>query len=907
MNERHAKWHLMTAKAVLAQLHTDAACGLSRKAARSRFKKDGANALFDPPKKGVWETVRPLVLDPAILLMLFSILLSLCFLAILQGLAVLLLLIGLSLFCVRILQNIGATKGGIAKYRIPTVRVIREGKLLSISARRVVMGDVLLLQAGDIVPCDCRLLGATDLRVMTLMQNDEGKTVFVPLPKNAETVYTYGTPDMEPYYENMLFGGSEILAGEARAVAVGIGQDAYVSRLECFTIPAEKHAGDTPHKPFAAWLPYFRLYGFFLLFLVAILCVVSIFRLPSQYGIAEIMLSLCVLASCGSPVIFELWFGLLGARGQAEALRATPYQNLAVIKSERGMERLCDATDVIVVGRLASSDGVEHFSAAAVGCGLIRPQKGEIQPLLQPLCEAFFLLKLSGEGISVTMEEHGDDDTRLLMELAQHSGMDLSALHVRLLNVKKRPDRSYGRIIDVSTQETEFSLCFSQDPRVLLRCMLYEDGDRLCAISPRLRDQFQTFCRENTAAGGKSVIVLRFHADATCSLVGVIGMREEEQQVLPSVVEELAQNGIRTTFFLSGDPAHDAAYADAYRLPGSHLMADGTNPLTAQALEEHRVLIGYEKKDLERLLADLRKSGRRVALMCGGVKDISLLRHASVLIACDPTQYDAKDAEETALEQLPNDGQENSARCAQVIRRRADLLVHRADAYGGGLFSVLRAISIGRGGKLRMRWLLSELFFSQLVMLSLTVLSILFGIGLFGGFGILYALGFADLIAVFSLLYIQIPQHLTRKTVLLNESAIEATLFSKKTSLTLPSILGSALTALYAAILTWCGVIGTSAACTYLLVSFILTRVLGMFLPLSYEVLCQNIRRLIIFALLLLLPVGFLIPFSVMFAPVGAVTGLGAWTLVTALSLPIMPVIVLAIKFLPDFFQRTAK
>lgn len=907
MNERYAKWHLMTAKAVLTQLHTDAACGLSRKAARSRFKKDGANTLFDTPQRDIRDVLRPLFLDPAILLMLFSVLLSLCFLAIWQGLSVLCLLLSLSLLCVRILKKTGSTEERVAGYRIPTVRVIRDGKLLSISARRVVVGDLLLLQEGDIVPCDCRLLGETGLKVMTLMRNDEGKTVFHSLPKNAGTVYAYGTPDMEPYYENMLFGGSEIFAGEARAVAVGIGQDAYAARLENFTVPAELRAGSAVHKPIAAWLPYFRLYGFFTLFLMAILCVVSIFRLPSQYGIAEIMLSLCVLASCASPTILELWFGMLSAHGRIEAMHSTSSENLAIVKSERGMERLGDATDVIVVGRLASSDGVEHFSAAAVGSGLIRPEKGEIQPLLQPLCEAFFLLKLSGEGISVTMEERGDDDTRLLTELAQYSGLDLSALRVRLLNVKKRSDRSYGRIIDVSTQETEFSLCFSQDPRVLLRCMLYEDGDRLCTISPRLRDQLQAFCRENVGAGGKTVIVLRFHPDATCSLVGVVAMREEEQPILPSIVEELAQSGIRTTFFLSGDPAIDAAYADAYRLPRGHLTADGATPLTVQALEEHRVLIGYSRKDLERLLADLRNSGRRVALLCGGVKDLALLRHASLLMACDPTRYDAKNAEEAALEQLPNDGQENSARCAQVIRRRADLLIHRASAYGGGLFSVLRALSIGRGEKLLMRWLLSELIFSQLVTLTLTTLTVLFGIGLFGGVGILYAVGYADLIATLSLLSVRIPQYMTRRSIPLNESAIKVLLFSKKESTVLPAVIGATITALYAAILTWCGVIDASAACTYLLVSMILTKAMGIFLPLSCGVENQSIKVLVGFALLLLLPVGMFIPFSVWFAPVGAVTGLGAWTLVTALSLPIMPTIVLAVKFLPNFFHRTAK
>ena len=47
MNERGSKWYRMAASDVLRQLHTDAACGLSRKAARSRIKRYGYNTLFD--------------------------------------------------------------------------------------------------------------------------------------------------------------------------------------------------------------------------------------------------------------------------------------------------------------------------------------------------------------------------------------------------------------------------------------------------------------------------------------------------------------------------------------------------------------------------------------------------------------------------------------------------------------------------------------------------------------------------------------------------------------------------------------------------------------------------------------------------------------------------------------------
>ncbi len=905
MNERHAKWHQMTAQAVCAQLHTDAACGLSRKAARSRFKKEGANTVFDRPRRGIGDFIRPLLIDPACLLMLFATLLSLCFAAVWQGIAVILLILSMVSLCFRVFQKALQTEERISKYRVPSVRVIREGKRLSISARRVVAGDILLLREGDIVPCDCRLMSGTDLRVLTLMRDQDGKTSLAPLPKNAETVYTYGTPDMEPYYENMLFGASEILFGEARAIAVETGETCYVASLPNFTIPAEMTAKQTEKQPWSACLPYIRLYGFGMLILLAILCVLSVFRLPSEYGIADIFLSLCVLTGCASPAILELWFKLVDVRGRVEAMESVPKENRAVFKSERGMERLRKLTDIVVVGHLASSDGIEHFSAAAIGSGLIYPDKEQPQPLLQPLCEAFFLLKMAEEGLSVTLEERGDDDTALLEDLVACSGLDLSALQVRLVRTRKRPDRSYGRMIDVEMREREFSLCFSEDSRVLLRCMLYEDEGRLAVISPRLRDQLQTFCKQAVQAGGKAVTVLRFHPDGTCSLVGVVAMREREQQILPSVLEELNQSGVRTTFFLTGDPVREAAYATAYRLPTGHLIFDGEHPVSAQNLEEARVLIGYPIKDLESLLQQMRRAGRRVALLCGGVGEWSLLKHASLLIACDPTQYDGKNAEESALEQLPVDGKENSARCAQVIRRRADLLIHRATAFGGGLSTMLRALSIGRATKLRMRWLLSGLAFSQALTLTVTLLAVLFGLGLPGGMQMLYAAGFAELVFAMAILTLRIPQYLLRKTPSLDADAVEALIFSRQ-SLVLLALIGALTVSLYAAILTWCGVIDAPCACTYLFCSLILGKV-GQILSVPRDVMRQNRKLLLILVSVFLLPVIILIPLSILFPTVASVAELGHWSLITVLSLPILPLVILLAKFLPDFFNRTAK
>ena len=84
MNEKGLRWHQATPVSLCQHLHTNAACGLSRKAARSRLRKQGRNPLFDGTMPKTKDRIKKLLLDPALLLMLFGALLAIVFLSPLQ-------------------------------------------------------------------------------------------------------------------------------------------------------------------------------------------------------------------------------------------------------------------------------------------------------------------------------------------------------------------------------------------------------------------------------------------------------------------------------------------------------------------------------------------------------------------------------------------------------------------------------------------------------------------------------------------------------------------------------------------------------------------------------------------------------------------------------------------------------
>jgi P-type Ca2+ transporter type 2C len=101
----------------------------------------------------------------------------------------------------------------------PTARVTRGGRTLTVPAAQVVPGDLLDLEAGDIVPADARLLEAPNLRVNEAALTGES----VPADKHPEPIQTATTQLELAERRNMVFKGTAVSYGRARAVVTATG------------------------------------------------------------------------------------------------------------------------------------------------------------------------------------------------------------------------------------------------------------------------------------------------------------------------------------------------------------------------------------------------------------------------------------------------------------------------------------------------------------------------------------------------------------------------------------------------------------------------------------------------------------------------------------------------------------
>ena len=904
MNEKGLRWHQATPESLCQHLHTNAACGLSRKAARSHLKKQGRNALFDNTSKREKSSLIGLLFDPAILLMLFAMLLAIIFLPFLHMLGAILIFALLIAALVRFLYRCDELSRITSQYRTPTVRVLRDGRVFTVSAARVVVGDVLLLHTGDIVPGDCRLLTSQQLRVLTLLPDEKGRPIYKEYAKTADIVYPYGSHIDAPLAENMLYGGSEIFCGEAKAILVATGTNSYLGAMHSFSLPAEirdRRSNTHAHKNLA---PYMRLWSVISLILLTLLTVIGLITTPTDGGLTEYFFILCVMIAASSPAIFSLYLHWISVKGRFSCMENTHKKNNAIIKSEDGLDKLANVTDLFVIGKRGLCDGVSHFWSAFIKNKAIFVDDEEEKSDLQPLCEAMLLRHEADTHVPT----HGcasscENDSTFLSELVSLCNYDAAALKVRLQSIKREthPEHTSWQCITANMQDGTSRFLFDNSGTLMRHCMVYADGVRMRAITPEYRSTLRKYCEYIEENGSRVLCIAKESGEDTLVLLGVIALREQVSAVLPSVVEELLQSGVETRFFLTNDD-----YAHVCNLPQPYLYCNVEHPkLTFELLQSYRTFIGFSKEELSKLLPTYTKCGHQIAVLGGNADDRCFLRAGVLNIACDivadPKHYAEDHIEEASID----DGREGSRNTSQVIRRHADVIIERADRFSGGVYAVLQAISHSRSVGVRTNLFTQFWLYSQLARVLMMLFSVLTGIGFFTSLQMLLSSFVIEAVALIFLAEVSISQQTLRHPQKFDKHFIEDVLLSKESLL--PTAISVAITALVVIILTWVGVLSQALSQTYFYFSLLFLQIVFLCRLCVLSKIRPQLKKTLLCGGIFVGAIALLTLLSSLISPLGVVTGIGSWMALTALLLPLMPVLYMILTLILPFLRRTAK
>ena len=208
--------------------------GITSSQAKERLEKNGANKLKEPPRDGLLKKFIKSLMDPMIIMLLAAAAVS-AVTAIASNDSFTDVFI--ILFVVIVNTILGLVQESKAENAIDslmemtkaTSKVIRDGAVQNIKSEDLVVGDVIVLEAGDAVPADCRILESFSMKVEEAALTGES----VPVTKIVDLINLKENTIEVPIGDrtNMLYSGSTISYGRGKAVVVATGMDTEMGKI----------------------------------------------------------------------------------------------------------------------------------------------------------------------------------------------------------------------------------------------------------------------------------------------------------------------------------------------------------------------------------------------------------------------------------------------------------------------------------------------------------------------------------------------------------------------------------------------------------------------------------------------------------------------------------------------------
>ena len=233
-------WHSRRLAQVMKDVESRSQ-GLTEREAAQRLEKYGPNQLARPEPPGLLLRILGQLKDPMILVLLVAAALSLVASGgedWLDGVIILVIVVVNGIISITQEDHAQQALEELRRMSSPQASVLRDGKPRKIAATALVPGDVIVLEAGDQVPADARILECSRLQADESAMTGES----LPVEKQATDALPPDTPLGDQV--NMLISGTLITAGRGRALIVATGMETQMGHIAGLLLDSGE--GDTP-------------------------------------------------------------------------------------------------------------------------------------------------------------------------------------------------------------------------------------------------------------------------------------------------------------------------------------------------------------------------------------------------------------------------------------------------------------------------------------------------------------------------------------------------------------------------------------------------------------------------------------------------------------------------------------
>lgn len=188
--------------------------GLTSAEVDKRLERDGYNELKGKKKDPIWKLFLENFKDPMVVVLLIAAIVQIVMGQVMESLIIFLVLILNAVISVIQTRKAESSLDALQQMSAPEAKVLRDGVLKTVPARELVRGDIVLLEAGDFVPADGRIIESGSLKINEGMLTGESEAV----EKHTETIAKESPLGDR---RNMAFSGSLVVYGRGTLVVTG--------------------------------------------------------------------------------------------------------------------------------------------------------------------------------------------------------------------------------------------------------------------------------------------------------------------------------------------------------------------------------------------------------------------------------------------------------------------------------------------------------------------------------------------------------------------------------------------------------------------------------------------------------------------------------------------------------------
>ncbi|GAB4468017.1 MAG: calcium-transporting P-type ATPase, PMR1-type [Anaerolineae bacterium] len=707
------KWHSMTVESVIKALETNPSSGLTKAEAERRLAAAGRNELAEQAHPGFLSRLANQFKDVVVLLLIGAALISALLGEWPEAIAIILIVVLNAILGVVQEGRAEAALEALKKMSAPEARVIRGGRILQVPEAEVVPGDIVLLEAGNYIPADLRLIETVNLRI------DEssltGESVAVEKDASRDVPEDAGLGDRK----TMAYKSTIATYGRGRGVVVATGMQTEIGKIAEMLQSVEEE--ETPLQlrlnQLGSWLAYGSLIICGVVFLLAfgraiqsemvragIIGLDNFFRalndpqagpglrLALRDAGVEAFLTAVALAVAAVPEGLPAIVTINLALGMREMVaRNALIRRLPAVETLGSASAICsDKTGTLtqnemtaiklyvkgamvdVTGRGYTPDGRFHFNGTS------------IDPTDYP--ELIYLLRAALLASDAMLEENTAENGQPFRVVGDPTEGALVVAAAKANLTRDRLEASYPRIDELpfdSTRKRMSTLHLDPDghyvlflkgaPDIVLElCTHLYDGEGIREMTPALRERVANINRDMAQQALRVLAVAERRFDhkpgkldeAThekdLTFIGLIGMIDPARPEVKPAIERARHAGIKTVMVTGDYPDTARAIAreigligeDGQVITGRQLETMSDEELR-ETIEQVDVFARVSPEHKVRIVDAFRKRDHVVAMTGDGVNDAPALKRASIGVAMGITGTDV--SKETADMVLTDD------------------------------------------------------------------------------------------------------------------------------------------------------------------------------------------------------------------------------------------------------------